>query len=31
MKKKCIQIPLNQDDYQVWQDIIAKTMGRFYD
>jgi hypothetical protein len=27
MKKKCIQIPLNQDEYQVWQDIIAKTMA----
>jgi hypothetical protein len=27
MKKKYIQIPLNQEEYQVWQDIIAKTMA----
>jgi hypothetical protein len=27
MKKKYIQIPLDQDEYKVWQDIIAKTMA----
>lgn len=27
MKKKYIEIPLNEDEYKVWQDIIAKTMA----
>lgn len=27
MKKKYIQIPLNDEEFKVWQDIIAKTMA----
>lgn len=26
-KKKHIQIPLNDEEFKVWQDIIAKTMA----
>jgi hypothetical protein len=27
MKKKYIQIPLSEEEFKIWQDIIAKTMA----